>query len=99
MEILILKEKFLNEIINENDKAKSRLTIELGDAIKNYERMKSDLETNLNNLQKEYTFYITENDKNKIELNDLEPIYKELCKNYREKCKDYEATRKSVIGK
>ena len=60
--------------------------------------MKSDLESNLNNLQKEYTFYMTENDKNTIELNDLEPIYQELCKNYREKCKDYEATRKSVIG-
>lgn len=61
--------------------------------------MKTDLEANLSNLEKEFSFYTTENDKNVVEINDLEPKYKELCKTYREKCKDYEETRRSVISK
>ncbi|RNA43069.1 hypothetical protein BpHYR1_006476 [Brachionus plicatilis] len=93
------KEKSLNEIINHNDKEKNRLTTELDEAITSYDRMKSDLQANLSNLEKEYSFYTTENDKNLIEINELEPKYKDLCKLYREKCKDYEETRKSVISK
>lgn len=93
------KEKFFVKTIEHNKKEKIRLTTELETAVNNYTQMKAYLENNVNTLEKEMSYYLSENTKNVKEIKEIEPGYNELCNLFREKCKEYDDTRKAVVGK